>query len=163
MTSNSTTALALVRREGLLAWIGIQLSLSSAADLAAPSSATAAAEGEGEKSMVGMMGREVGGGGKQEGARMELVWLRLVENVIVVCGEEDRKKAAERAATAAAAEAESESEDEDEKGKDAKVSVGGGRGSGWREEVIGLVDRITKGTCKSLLSFPLDRGASLRF
>lgn len=100
MTANPTAALALVRREGLLAWIGIQVALATKRELAGG--------GGGEEGSSGSVGKTptvvVGGNGpsaeesEESQVGMEIVWLRIVENVVVACGEEDKRKAIERAA-----------------------------------------------------------------
>jgi len=77
MTQNPTACVALVRREGFLSWIGIQMGLL-----------------RDEKEIVVVL---KGGEEKAElEMEMEEVWLRLVENVVVNLGAEDAKKAEEK-------------------------------------------------------------------
>lgn len=77
MTHNPTACVALVRREGFLSWIAIQIGLLQNEKTAAAAGSVEEAKGAVE-------------------VEMEEVWMRLVENVVVHMGAEDTKRAEEK-------------------------------------------------------------------
>ena len=118
MTHNPTACVALVRREGFLSWIAIQMGLLQ------NESSELVALGNGAEKKAG----------EEPTMEMEEVWMRLVENVVVNLGEEDRKRAQEKKDGAVEGQ---------ESGKVGKAS--------WRGEVLGLVGRAVKGSGQSLI------------
>lgn len=108
MTANPTACVALVRYEGFLSWVGIQIGLFGIEERSSVRDKLAAAEAEG------------GAKSLETAAETDLVVLRLLENVTIHLGEEDRARAKGR-----------------EEGVLSKVD--------WRGDVIGLVIRLLTG------------------
>lgn len=109
MTANPTACVALVRYEGFLSWVGIQIGLFGIEERSSVGDKVVAAEAEGGARSL-----------ETAVAETDLVVLRLLENVTIHLGEEDRARAKGR-----------------EDGVLSKVD--------WRGDVIGLVIRLLTG------------------